>query len=232
MKKKFKIFEAIDIDDYKIRSSDNSDYDVENIDDEKPYVTNVDLRSTTEDQILATPKKGKIKGVITQKVDSKFDIPKRDPKKKFIQDQNMSPEEQEQLAQQQAQAQQMGTDQAGGMIDPNAMGGMGMDQSYEVNMPTNDEQIGRIFELKKIYERLLSLDSYLSFSADPILIKLRTFTSDAVDLFEVVISNIMKFQDKVDEIIVIYYKFLNLIYNVIKVYFKRRDEKDQNEEYN
>ena len=224
MKKKFKIFEAIDIDDYKVRSGDNSDYNVENIDDEKPYITNVDLTSTTEDQILATPKKGKTKGVITQKVDSKFDIPKRDPKKKFIQDQNMSPEEQDQLAQQQAQGQQM--------TDPNAMaGGMGMDQSYEVNMPTNDEQIGRIFELKKIYERLLSLDSYLSFSADPVLIKLRTFTGDAVDLFEVVISNIMKFQEKIDEIIIIYYKFLNLIYNVIKVYFKRKDEKEQNENY-
>ena len=136
MKKKFKIFEAIDIDDYKVRSGDNSDYNVENIDDEKPYITNVDLTSTTEDQILATPKKGKTKGVITQKVDSKFDIPKRDPKKKFIQDQNMSPEEQDQLAQQQAQGQQM--------TDPNAMaGGMGMDQSYEVNMPTNEDAWGR-----------------------------------------------------------------------------------------
>lgn len=222
MKKKFKLFEDLGFD-----SDSDEVVMIPNVPTEKPYVTNISIAD--EDQILATPKKGKTKGVIKPgKVTTKFDIPKRDKKKKFIQDQDLTPDESQQG---QPIPNQMAGDQAlGGMGIPGM--DMGMGSEYDVNMPKTDEQIGRIFELKKIYQRLLSLDTYLSFSSDPVLIKLRIFTSDAVELFEVLISNIMKFQDKIDDIIVIYYKFLNLIYNVIKAYYKSKDEREKNDELN
>lgn len=223
--KKFKLFEDIGSSD-----PDVSEYEVPTT-DTKEYKTNISLVNLIpEDQILATPKKGKTKGVITPKVTNKFDLPKKNPKKKFIQDQNMIPDEQNQLPPDQSQDAMAGDQAMGGMGMPGGNMGMGM-PDQEINMPKTDEQIGRIFELKKIYQRLLSLDSYLSFSSDPVLIKLRTFTSDAVELFEVVIANIMKYQDRIDDIIIIYYKFLSLLYNVIKVYYKRKSEKEKNNEY-
>ena len=84
----------------------------------------------------------------------------------------------------------------------------------------------------KNYIVLSYCDNYLSFSSDPVLIKLRVFTSDAVELFEVLIANVLKFRDRIDEIIVIYYKFLNLIYGIIKAYYKRKSARENNKNNN
>lgn len=201
--------------------------------DDSEYKTNFAIAA--EDQILSIPKKGKKPKFQKTDYPKNFDIPKRkDTKRKFIQDQNMTPEEEanQQMPAQDPSAMGGGMDQSaamgGGMDQYGGMGG-GMGTEPDFNMPKTDEQIGRIFELKKIYKRLLSLDTYLSFSSDPVLIKLRGFTTNAVELFEVLIANILKYQDKIDDVIIIYYKFLNLVYSVIKVYYKRKQEKEKND---
>ena len=113
---------------------------------------------------------------------------------------------------------------AGGMYqDPNAMGGMGLDK------PKTAEEIGRIFELKKIYSRLISVEEYLSFSPDEILITLRNYVSKCIELFETLISNVDAFKDQIDDIIVVFYKFLERVYAVINRYYKvkNKEEGDQ-----
>lgn len=116
------------------------------------------------------------------------------------------------------------------MVDPSmqgqdpsmGMGGMGM-QPPELSA----ENVGRVFELKKIYARLLSIDSQLSFSSDNILLKLRRFISKAIELFETVISNIESYRKNIDQIIVMYYQFLEDVYSIMKRYYQSKEKKDK-----
>jgi hypothetical protein len=122
-------------------------------------------------------------------------------------------------------SQMMGGDQ--GM---NGMTGMGGDQEIDpmTGQPKKTaEQVGRIFELKKIYSRLLAIESQLSFSSDIVLLKIRKFVSDSIELFETLISNIDAYKDDVDEIIVMYYSFLEQLYEIMKKYYKNKQEKEK-----
>jgi hypothetical protein len=101
------------------------------------------------------------------------------------------------------------------MQDPSMMGG-GMP-----GMPPEmtSSQIGRVFELKKIYSRLTAIESFLSRSINQSMLTLRKYVSQAIDLFEIVISNMPQYQDKLDDIIVTFYKFLQYVYELIRKYF-------------
>lgn len=126
-------------------------------------------------------------------------------------------------------------DQSQQQIDPNqqmipqdqmgGMGGIGVPLSGEVKTA---EEIGRIYELKKIYTRLIAIDSQLSFSSDIIVVKLRAYISKAIDLFETLIHNVSTFKDKIDEIIIMYYNFLSEVYSLLKRYYKIKDKKNEN----
>jgi len=107
--------------------------------------------------------------------------------------------------------------------DPNAMmGGMpGMEP------PKTAEQIGRIFELKKIYSRLLAIQSQLSFSSDLILLRIRKFITKSIELFELLISNVDSFKEEIDSIIVDYYNFIQEVYNLMERYYKIKDKEDK-----
>jgi len=84
------------------------------------------------------------------------------------------------------------------------------------------KNLGRIYELKKIYSRLTSLESYLTTETAPVLSKLRSFVSKAIEMFEIIVSNFSSFSDRIDEIIIIYYKFLKRIYLVVRNYYKQQ----------
>ena len=100
--------------------------------------------------------------------------------------------------------------------------------SYASDAVTVD-QVGRVYELKRIYNKLISAEEYLSYSSDPIIVKLRKYVSQSVELFELVISNIDLYKDKIDQIIVDYYAFLMGIYHIMKVYYDRLRKEDINE---
>lgn len=122
---------------------------------------------------------------------------------------------------------------AGGMTDPSMganipgmdpmMGGMGGE-------PQTPKDIGRVFELKKIYTRLISIEQYLSFTSDEFLIKLKVYISKAVQLFETLIFNIQIFKDRIDDIIVIYYKFIDTVYTLLKKHYEKKDKENKSEE--
>jgi len=84
----------------------------------------------------------------------------------------------------------------------------------------NTKNLGRVYELKKIYSRLTSLESYLSNESAPVLSKLRSFVFKAIEMFEVIVSNFSSFSDRIDEIIIIYYKFLKRIYLTVRTYYR------------
>jgi hypothetical protein len=118
------------------------------------------------------------------------------------------------------------------MGDIGAMGGdvggelgMGMGMEEEQKSP---HELGRIYELKKIYTRLTSIESYLASEADPELTDLRKYVSQSIELFEILASNIESYKDKMDEIIISYYKFLKEIYFEIRNYYKtKQDQLDE-----
>lgn len=102
--------------------------------------------------------------------------------------------------------------------DP-GMAGAGMPGQEEP--PLTASQIGRVYELKKIYSRLSSVESFLSRTTDDKILEIRKMVANAIDLFELVISNFQQYKDKIDEIIIMYYKFLKIVYESIKDHFKR-----------
>jgi len=108
--------------------------------------------------------------------------------------------------------------------DMGEMGGM----EEEKKTPS---ELGRIYELKKIYTRLTTIESYLSETSDPELLRMRLLVSKSIELFEILASNIPSYRppkappERIDEIIVMYYKFLKQVYESVATYFKKRKSK-------
>lgn len=119
--------------------------------------------------------------------------------------------------------------------DPYAMGGTLMPgtpsdisgATFGAGEPKSAQQLGRIYELKKIYSRLLSVEQHLSFSADTVFLKLRNLVSEAIELFEFLISNIDAFKDRIDSIIIVYYEFLKTIYLILQRYYDMKEEESK-----
>lgn len=111
-----------------------------------------------------------------------------------------------------------GDPNAAGAQDPSMMGGMPPPVG-----PTSTFDVGRVYELKKIYSRLVSMQSYLAGTTDPNLIKLRNYVAGTMDLFRTLISNIALYKDKLDEIIVVLYKVVDNVYSILSKYYKDKD---------
>jgi len=92
-------------------------------------------------------------------------------------------------------------------------------------------EIGRIYELKKIYTRLTTIESYLADSSDPDLLRIRLLVSKSIELFEILSSNIPTYQppkapkERIDEIIIMYYKFLKQIYESVAKHYKEQNNR-------
>ena len=120
-------------------------------------------------------------------------------------------------------AEDIGTPDAGVGVDPTmgvdpAMGGLGEEE------PKTAGELGRVFELKKIYARLTSIESYLSNESSKTLTEIRSYVSQAIELFEVIASNFDSYKNKLDEIIVMYYKFIMETYEQVKNYYKKASQ--------
>jgi hypothetical protein len=135
-------------------------------------------------------------------------------------------------AQMQAQGQQIPEDPMSGM-PPGEMPPEAMDPGMGQPLPEEDtskspSDLGRIYELKKIYTRLTVIEAYLTESSDPSMIETRTIVSKAIELFEILASNLSSYkpprapEETLDEIIVQYYRFIEKIYNETANYYKRR----------
>ncbi len=120
------------------------------------------------------------------------------------------------------------------MEDPAAMGDMGTEPGMDAGMgdemggmpgeekeePLTPGQIGRVYELKKIYTRLTALENMLQDVTDEEMMELRNLISKTIDLFKTLSSNFDIYKDRLDDIIIIFYKFLDISYKKVRNYFK------------
>jgi len=115
----------------------------------------------------------------------------------------------------------MGGDDMAGMGADAGIGGdmgMGMPGEEEEKSPS---EIGRLYELKKIYSRLTSIEAYLGNESEQELLEIRNHVSQGIALFELVSSNFDSYKDKLNEIIVMYYKFLLEVYKSVKNFYAK-----------
>lgn len=111
--------------------------------------------------------------------------------------------------------------------DMSTMGGMGaMGDPTSMGMPGEEPpktpgELGRIYELKKIYTRLTAIETYLAHESDPFLLNVRDLVSKAVELFEIISSNFESYKNKLDEIIITYYTFVQEVYELVRDHYKK-----------
>lgn len=108
--------------------------------------------------------------------------------------------------------------------DPNAAPG---EEAGQVEI-----SIGRIYELKKIYAKLLAIDKLLDNHSDVAFDETKQKIMEALDLFHIISLNLDKFNDKLDSIIIDFYKFLKDIVEEIAQLGKsinRKTKENENE---
>ena len=98
------------------------------------------------------------------------------------------------------------------------LGSLGMGDEEEQKTAS---EIGRIYELKKIYARLTSLELYLADESSGELNEVRQYISQGIELFEIISANFDSYKDRLDEIIIMYYKFILEVYNTVKNFYKK-----------
>jgi hypothetical protein len=133
---------------------------------------------------------------------------------------------------QQAAGQQVPADPMSG-APPGEMPPEMMEPGMGQPLPEEDtskspSDLGRIYELKKIYTRMTVIEAYLTESSDPAMIETRTIVSKAIELFEILASNLSSYkpprapEETLDEIIVQYYRFLEKVYKEAARYYRTR----------
>ena len=161
---------------------------------------------------------GSVQGNVVEQDEKDEEKPKKEP---------VSPEP-EATPEEEPKSQNIANGEYDGTAQDNmGMGKPGMGLGIPEEEPKEPKELGRIYELKKIYTRLVSIESYLSTSSDETLIKLRNYVSRAIELFQLLISNIDSYTDKIDNIIITFYKFLELVYNLLKQYYKNKESNEE-----
>jgi hypothetical protein len=95
----------------------------------------------------------------------------------------------------------------------------------EENIENPEEElriIDKAYILKKIYSRLIATSKILDYESGSEFDELKSKTLEAIDLFHIIVSNFDKFQDKLDEIIKGFYKFLEKIAEELDKIIKER----------
>ncbi len=108
-----------------------------------------------------------------------------------------------------------GMDEAG--MDEAGMGGMGEE---EKEGPETREEAGQIYELKKIYSRLVAIEQHLNTATEDKLIEIRKYVAQSIELFQMLISNFDLYKEKIDDITITYYKFIDFVYDLLSKHYK------------
>jgi hypothetical protein len=100
----------------------------------------------------------------------------------------------------------------------------GMDEGFgaepeEIKTPS---ELGRIYELNKIYKRLYVINKFLKNTSDERLQKIKKMVSEAFDIYRLILNNIKSYKDKIDDVILQYYEFISHLVLALEDYYKRR----------
>jgi hypothetical protein len=135
--------------------------------------------------------------------------------RKVLQEQLPAEEEYEEVPDQQQMPQgqqQMPQDQSMG-LDPYSQQGIAMDPNAGMLMPgqiqpVDKTEIGKIYELSRLYSRLVAINNVLQYLADPKLDDMKYKVAEALDLFNVIISRYDDFNSSVGKITDKYTNFI------------------------
>ena len=84
-------------------------------------------------------------------------------------------------------------------------------EQEEIPEEANEEVISdldKVFRLKKIYSRLISISKILDHHSDDKFEELRSDILEGIDLFHIIVSNFDNFKDSIDDIIESFYGLL------------------------
>ena len=109
----------------------------------------------------------------------------------------------------------------GGEMPDDGMGGEGMEGEISL------EDVGKMYELKQIHYRLIAVRNHLEIFVEEEFDEVKNSLTKAIDLFEVVIDNYDKYKHKIDEIIVMYYKFIQDVYELTKKKYRKYTNKNK-----
>lgn len=117
-----------------------------------------------------------------------------------------------------------GAENEAGMGSPEEMGGdpSGGGDTGETSL--ND--VGKMYELQQIHNRLIAIRNHLSIFVEKEFDEVKKSLSKAISLFDLIVENYAKYSDKVDDIIVMYYQFIQNIYEVTKKKYKKYSKKN------
>ena len=79
------------------------------------------------------------------------------------------------------------------------------------------EQIGYVYELKKVYARLIAVSNILDYKSDTKYDDLKKDILEAIDIFHVIIGNFSKFKESLKDILNNYQGLLSNITKKLKV---------------
>jgi hypothetical protein len=113
----------------------------------------------------------------------------------------------------------MGDPMAGGDMSDPGLGDPTMGMPGE-EPPKDPNELGRTYEMKKIYARLISMNEYLADERSPRIVKTKISIAKAIDLFAIIGANPESYKEKIDDIIVSYYKFLEAAYRKVKAFYR------------
>ncbi len=212
-------------------SGDHGDTDVEDTDQvDSPYTTHRGITLPTDDYTKYSPnkisidRKTKVENILAQ-LEQAVAAAEEDPPEEGMTPADPGADAPGHTDYEGEAPAEPGAEAMPGGEMPGGMPGM---EEEEKQTPS---QLGRIYELKKIYTRLTTIESYLSESSDPDLLRMRLLVSKSIELFEILASNIPSYkppkapQERLDEIIVMYYKFLKQVYESVAKYYKARQTK-------
>jgi len=221
--------DLVDDDEYKTHTDPIAFEDISVFSDE-PIKTSPKKRKIKllQGHDMEKAKKNREKAIIKLEQATQVKRPKNE-EENYEEDEN-----QEQLPQGDLNDPNMMGNDAAGMNGGMGMDGMGVGMGYGPTDPEKEpksgKEIGRIYELKKIYSRLLSIESHLSISSNIVLQKLRKYVAQAIDLFEMIISNSHVLRGRIDEVIIQYYKFLEEVFDLMRKFYeleKKKENKDK-----
>jgi len=95
-----------------------------------------------------------------------------------------------------------------------------MDEVPEEEEELTRREIGYVFELKKIHERLMTISRFLESSLSPKLLRLKIYVDKSINLFDFFIQNIEKFKHNIEKVILIYYSFIIRSLEIIRDAYK------------
>ncbi|MCK5606008.1 hypothetical protein KAR91_29185, partial [Candidatus Pacearchaeota archaeon] len=114
---------------------------------------------------------------------------------------------------------------AEGMGAEGGMDVMGMGDEDEG--PKDIEDVGHVYELKKVYARLIAIESFLATVSDETLLQIRNYVSQAMELFKTLIHNSDLYKEQLDDILVTFYKFIIEVHELVQKYYKAEYNKSK-----